>query len=142
MKKTAQAQIVIPPGFAISCGDNSDKCGSLWQVDFITGKATTRIDPNECDLNTPCPVTDPLSRVRFIPNLGGHDPAGPNGDASREIDLNDNDNDNVFIFNHKHDKYYTKLAPALPIYGHRRGRPRARGTNGILSAAALRGRIY
>lgn len=76
---TTQAQIVIPPGFAISCGDNSDKCGSLWQVDFITGKATTRIDPNECDLNTPCPVTDPLSRVRFIPNLGGHDPAGPNG---------------------------------------------------------------
>ena len=54
----------------------------------------------------------------------------------------DNDNDNSFIFNHKHDKYYTKLAPALPIYGHRRGRPRARGTNGILSAAALRGRIY
>ena len=53
-----------------------------------------------------------------------------------------NDNDNVFIFNHKHDKYYTKLAPALPIYGHRRGRPRARGTNGILGAAALRGRIY
>ena len=51
--------------------------------------------------------------------------------------LDDNDNDNVFIFNHKHDKHYTKLAPALPIYGHRIGRPRARGTNGILSAAAL-----
>eukprot|EP01043_Picozoa_sp_COSAG02_P040996 COSAG02_NODE_3361_length_6869_cov_128.775923_5_plen_56_part_00 len=29
--------------------------------------------------------------------------------------MNDNDNDNVFIFNHKHDKYYTKLAPAYPM---------------------------
>ena len=59
-----------------------------------------------------------------------------------DIDHLKYDNDNLFIFNHKHDKYYTELAPALPIYGHRRGIPRARGTNGILSAAALRGRIY
>ena len=50
---TTQAQIVTPPGFSISCGDNSDKCGSLWQVDFVTGKATNKIKPEDCDLNPP-----------------------------------------------------------------------------------------
>ena len=66
-----QAVIVVPPGYSISCGDNGDRCGHLWQVDFVSGKATTRIDNDECSLSTPCEVTDPLSRVRFIPDVGG-----------------------------------------------------------------------
>ena len=66
-----QAVIVVPPGYSISCGDNGDRCGHLWQVDFVSGKATTRIDNDECSLSTPCVVTDPLSRVRFIPDVGG-----------------------------------------------------------------------
>ena len=66
-----QAVIVVPPGYSISCGDNGARCGHLWQVDFVSGKATTRIDNDECSLSTPCVVTDPLSRVRFIPDVGG-----------------------------------------------------------------------
>ena len=53
----------------------------------------------------------------------------PSGSFVKDLcmqDDNDNDNSFFFKFNHKHDKYYTKLAPALPIYGNRRGRPRAR----------------
>ena len=69
--------IVLTPGFAISCGDGTSRCGTLYQVtaDGERGAAF----PTTCNSPAPCDVVDSLRRVMFVPDAGGRDPGGVTG---------------------------------------------------------------
>ena len=72
--------VVRPPGVSASCGDGSESCGTLYQVNFA-GEPGDAFSAAECTYATPCFVTDPHRRVIFIPAVNGRDGSGPSNPA-------------------------------------------------------------
>ena len=69
--------IVLTPGFAVSCGDGTSRCGTLYQVNANGTRGAAF--PTTCTSRLPCDVVDSLRRVMFVPLAGGRDPGGVAG---------------------------------------------------------------